>query len=555
MVALTKFISYPLYWAAAIWRRKQLRSFLLGVLIFYILDTYFTWGYVEIILVLIARYGIVIPLMLGQFGLLFWFLSRTKVIETIPGDKGGITFADYYGQDNLVALVKQWVSLLSNPKKLKEIGGTAISGILLTGPPGTGKTYLARALSGDSDAAFIGMAGSDFTAMFMGVGVLKVRGMFNKARRFAREYGACILFIDEIDAIASGRGSVDGDSPVQSGGVFGGMGGLGVMSRLLVELDGVTEIPHRERIQNKLLAWFGYPPVDPGVVLVMAATNRPQVLDSAIVRPGRFDRKISVPLPDRTSRRALIKGFLSPPLKHKKMDIDYLVDITAGSTPALLENAITSEAPRLALAASRKAISMDDIEEALQIEKIGLPQPIGEWDEEQRKQVAIHEAGHVVAMYHLRPHQTIARASIQRRGSALGYVAPVNKTDIYAQPLSRFYDDIKVALAGHIATEQVLGELWTGSAGDFNTIRGRLMALYSLGDLGEFPALPLRYDKPDFSKEVHKHVEKEMKRLTKETKALLVEHRAELDAIIDALLEHDDLNGQEIEEIIKGVGK
>jgi ATP-dependent 26S proteasome regulatory subunit len=196
----------------------------------------------------------------------------------------------------------------------------------------------------------------------------------------------CILFIDEIDAIAGNRGGVQDPrrGPVQgglAGGMFGGMGGLGVMSRLLVEMDGVTEIPMRDRIQNRMLELLQMPPVDPGVLLIMGATNRPDSLDPAIVRPGRFDRKITVPYPDKGSRRAIITGYLGKVKHDPKINLEQLVSSTAGTTPALLENAITSEAARLAIEDGRDRINQADIREALLIERDGLKQPISEWDE------------------------------------------------------------------------------------------------------------------------------------------------------------------------------
>ena len=173
-------------------------------------------------------------------------------------------------------------------------------------------------------------------------------------------------------------------------------------------------------------------------------------------------------------------------------------------------------------------------------------------DPDQQEQIAIHEAGHVIAMHHLRPYQGIARVSIRRRGKALGYVAQLNKTDIYAQPLSRYYDNIKVSLAGHIATELVLGELWTGATGDFNSVRGNLLALHGYGEMGEFPAFPAVIGQPGFSKAVHKKVQKEMDTLTEETLSLLVKHRKQLDAVTKALLQHGNLNGKQIKKIIGG---
>lgn len=546
-------ISLPVWLAMSFWRGKKFRNFVFTVviiswLIIRIVGATLFWGAVS----LIGRYAIMLPFMALQFVAMFWFLSRTKVIESVPGEKGAISFDDYFGNEYLVDLVRNWVKLLTDRTKLDNMGGRAISGILLEGPPGTGKTMLAQALATDGDAAFIGMSGSDFTSMFFGIGVLKVRGMFGKARLWAKEYGSCILFIDEIDAIAASRGGVSGDptqGPVQgglAGGMFGGMGAMGVLSRLLVEMDGITEIPLRDRIQNTVRGWIGVPAIDPGIVLIMGSTNRVQVLDPAIVRPGRFDRTIKVGLPDKGSRRLMFEGYLKK-VKHRKIDVDVLVRVTPGVSPALIASAVTKDAARLAIFDKRSSISQNDILMALQELAVGVPQPISEFDPEQRLVVAIHEAGHACAVYHLmREHAVIGWVSIVRRGGAMGYVSRLETEDRYMVPLARLRNGIIVSLAGHEAVKLVTGEPWTGASSDLNNVRAMIAGL--IAHL-EFGSLQTKMDV--FETVKPKEMDKYMKQNMETTRDFLKEHRKELDALTDALLEKSELEGDEAVAIIE----
>lgn len=490
-----------------------------------------------------------------QFVGLFWFLSRTRVIESVPGEEGAVSFNDYYGSKHLVKLMREWTTLLTIDKsKLDAMGGRSLSGILLIGPPGTGKTMLAQCLSNESHAAFIGMSGSDFQSMFFGIGVLKVRSMFSKARAMAKEWGACILFIDEVDSIASSRGAVVGDQnqPTMGGmggGLFGGMGGLGVLSRLLVEMDGVTEVPLRDRIQNRMLTWLGIQPIDPGVVLVMGSTNRPDVLDPAIMRPGRFDRKIEVTLPDRGDRRALFNGYLKKVKHDGNIDVDYLVRITPGVSQAFIASAVTKDSARLAIFDGRKNIRQSDIELALQEITVGIPQPISELEARQREVLSFHEAGHAVAVYHyMREESRIGWASIVRRGGAMGYVQHVEAEDRYIIPLSRLKKGIMVSLAGHEAVKLAFGEPWTGAASDLNNVRRMIAVL--IAHL-EFGALPRDFDilKAIDQKQIDRYMEDSMAK----ARTFLIAHRAELDAVAQALREKDELQGSEVIEIIERI--
>jgi len=564
--AAVSFVDKFLYWLTSIlsfwfalivsfFRNKVLRLVILNfALISAIVISFTSWQTYFSILETASRFLFGLGFIMVQFIGLFWFLSRTRVLETVPGDKGAISFDDYYGSEHLVKLVREWTSLLTIDKdKLDQMGGRGLSGILLTGPPGTGKTMLAQCLSTDSEAAFIGMSGSDFTSMFFGIGVLKVKGMFSKARRFAKDYGACILFIDEIDAIASSRGAVEGDptaGPVQggmSGGVFGGMGGVGVLSRLLVEMDGITEIPRRDLIQNRMLKWLGIKEIDPGVVLVMGSTNRPAVLDPAITRPGRFDRKIQVMLPDRGSRRSLFKGYLKKIKYDDSIDIDTLVRVTPGVSQALIASAITKDAARLAIFDGREAVSERDIELSLQEITMGIPQPISELDPKQREVLSYHEAGHAIAVYHfMREEANIGWASIVRRGGAMGYVQHFEKEDRYIIPLARLKKGIIVSLAGHEAVKLVFEEAWTGAASDLNNVRFMISSL--IAHL-EFGSLPRDFDLLKTIKS--EQIDNYMKESINKTSAFLQLHRRELDAVALALQDQDELQGDQVVSVIE----
>ncbi len=233
-----------------------------------------------------------VAFMIIQFGSIFWFMSRSKVEMIRPGDPKTLTFDDYKGQDHLLKLVKQWISLLSDREQFQKMGGSFINGLMLYGPPGTGKTLLAKVMAGEAGVAFISMEGSGFRGMFWGMDVLKMIWFIGKARKMAREYGACIAYIDEIDAVGSSRGGVMGGGQGLSGGGAGGMfggGGSGALTRLLYEMDGVGDKTRWERFLAKLYQIFRRPPPPRNWhVLFMGSTNRPDVLDGGINPPWPF---------------------------------------------------------------------------------------------------------------------------------------------------------------------------------------------------------------------------------------------------------------------------
>ena len=506
---------------------------------------------VLVVLSLAFRVVFILFMAIIQFVAIFWFMARSRVEVIRPGDPKQVTFDDYKGQPNLIKMVRQWISLLSDRTKFQKMGGQFINGLLLYGEPGTGKTLLAKAMAGEAGIAFISIEGSGFRAMFWGVDVLKMIAFINRARKLAREYGACIAYIDEIDAVGMSRGGVMGGQ----GGVAMGMGGMmgagtGALTRLLYEMDGINELTRWEKLRAR---WYQFrkkpmPPRD-WHILFMGSTNRPDVLDPALTRPGRFDRTVVVNKPDRGGRREMVKYYLNKIKTDESVDIEAIVSDTAWATPARIMSAITKDAVRLALFDNRERVAQHDIELAFQEQAMGLENPIEEMQEDQRRQVAYHEAGHAVVQYYLRPDERIVRVSIVRRSEALGYVLPVSNYDIYALPLRTFVADILVSMAGHVATKLFLGEYWTGATGDFQNVRGRLSQLAHFGYFG--PPVSLQSGGTDLPNARNEVVEKFWTKLEDQTEQILAKHAAEVHAVAQALLERNDLTGKQCIEVIR----
>jgi len=485
-----------------------------------------------------------------QFVAIFWFMSQTKVEVIRPGDPKQVTFADYKGQPNLLRVVTQWINLLSDRGQFTKMGGRFINGILLYGPPGTGKTLLAKCMAGEAGVAFLSIEGSGFRAMFWGVDVLRMIWFVRKARNLAREYGACIAYIDEIDAVGMSRGGVmggGGQVGMGLGGMFGG--GSGALTRLLYEMDGIGEQTRWEKLAAKIAQLLRRPaPARNWHVLFMGSTNRPDVLDPALVRPGRFDQIIQVDPPDQAGRREIIKYYLDKIQTDDTINVEDIVSDTIRATPATIMSAITKTAVRIAMFNGRSRVSQRDIELAFQEQFLGLENPIEEMEETQRQQIAYHEAGHAVAQYHLMPEERIAHVTIKRRGDALGYVMPVPNFEVYAQPLQRYMRDIMVSMGGHVATKLFLGEYWTGATGDFVAVRANLARLAHYGYFGppvKDPVL-IGLDKVDSAP-----YERIWRELEDQTERLLRAHAAEVEAIAKALLDKGDMSGREVVDIIR----
>ena len=475
-----------------------------------------------------------------QFVAIFWFMSQTRVETIRPEDPKSVTFKDYWGQPNLVALVRQWIGLLADRRDFVKMGGKYINGILLYGPPGTGKTMLAKAMAGEAGIPFISIEGSGFRGMFWGVDVLRMVQFVGRAKKLAREYGACICYIDEIDAVGQSRGGVMGGRGGMGMGMGGMMGGgSGALTRLLYEMDGIEQPTFGDKIRARWHAFIGKEaPKKTWHVLFMGSTNRPEVLDAALLRPGRFDAKIQVDPPDRTGRREIVKGYLSR-IKHKDVDVEAVVEDTPNATPAQIASAIGKDSVRIALSKGRDHVTQNDIDRAIDEQRYGLEQPIEEWDPVQRVQVAYHEAGHAVAQHYAMPDQRIVRVTIVRRGSALGFMHPVDRTEVHAMPIRRIVADVIVAMAGHVAVKLHMGEYWTGAYSDNEAIRGQIRHLYLLGYFG--PPIGTWGDgaMPGWAERFWRVMEEQ-------TETLLREHMPETEAIAQALLKQNTLTNPEV---------
>ncbi len=530
------------------------RFWWLGILLFMVL-----WAVLNPTVMNLALLGLsfvwqlvfAVLFMVVQFGALFWFMGRTRTVVIKPGDPKTVTFDDYWGQPHLVELVKQWISLLADRGDFVEMGGQYINGLMLTGEPGTGKTLLAKAMAGEADIAFMSVEGSGFRGMFWGMDTLKMMGFVRKARKLAREYGACIAYIDEIDAVAMSRSGVQGAQQAVGGMMGGGMMMNGALTRLLYEMDGIAELGRADRWKAKIYAMLGKPPPARNWhVLFMGSTNRPDVLDPALLRPGRFDQVIQVDRPDRTGRRAIVEGYLAK-IKHdpKQIDVEAIVADTPRATPAQVMAAITKDSVRHALFEGRNFVIQEDVDQAIQEQIVGMANPVREMDPLQKRQIAYHEAGHAVLQHYMMPDQRISRVSIVRRSKGiLGYVLPVDTVEIYGQPLRRIVADIMVALGGHICVKLFMGEFWTGATSDFQNARMQLRQLAMLGFFGP-PVSELYADVKElrFSDE---RVENVWKQLEEQVERTLYQHADEVEAVVEALMERDELSNTEVLEIM-----
>ncbi len=364
-----------------------------------------------------------------QFGFLFWFLSRPRKYTVTPDDPQiGMSFADYRGQPDLLDHAKSTVSILRGVREFELRGGEMPRGMLLAGAPGTGKTFLAAVIAAEAELPFIYIDASSIRGMFWGMTEMMIMKLFRDARGLGRKYapsgqrGACIIFMDEIDSIGMNRG---GQSNGNGGMMMGGMmmgGGQG-LNTLLNQMDSLANLVE-DRWRYKILRWFGIvrgPVEDKPLVFVIGATNRPEVLDPALVRPGRLDRMIVVHEPDADGRRDIIAHYLSKKQHDPEIPMELLLTDSMGWTPIMIKT-IINEALIKAHEEHREFLNYKDWLDAADERTMGLKQPIRSWNLTDRRETAYHEAGHAVAARYLRPSYRISKATIIRRGHALGYV-------------------------------------------------------------------------------------------------------------------------------------
>ena len=485
----------------------------------------------------------ILPLLIFGF-FIFFMLSRmngggnNKAFEFGRSKaklEGGVKvrFDDVAGCDEEKEEMQELIEYLKNPKKFAKMGARIPKGVLLVGSPGTGKTLLAKAVAGEAEVPFYSISGSDFVEMFVGVGASRVRDMFKKAQATA----PCIIFIDEIDAVGRQRGT--------------GLGGghderEQTLNQLLVEMDGITD--------------------NSGVVIV-AATNRPDVLDPALLRPGRFDRQITVSLPDRRGRTAILKVHARNKKLDASVDLEALANRTPGFSGADLEN-VLNEAAILAVRENVEVISMHHLDEAID-RVIGGPAKKSKiYSDREKRLVAYHEVGHTIIGLKLESSDMVQKVTIIPRGQAGGYNLMTPREEKFMLTKTDLQAKITGLLGGRVAEDIVFNEISTGASQDIERatkIAREMVMSYGMSDLG-----PIQYEhsggnvflgrdysnSSNYSGQIAFEIDKEVRRIIDEcydhAKRLIQENRPLMDQLVDALLENETLTAENIQNIVEG---
>ncbi|GCE26042.1 ATPase [Dictyobacter alpinus] len=489
-----------------------------------------------------------------QFVALFWFLARPRLYWVMPGETG-ITFDDYKGNPEVLESARRIVSLLRGVKEFQEMGGNPVRGLLLSGPPGTGKSYLAQCMSTEAGVPFAYASAASFKAMFMGIDVLMISNLYRKARRLAREYGGCVIFMDEVDAIGGSRGNNGGMGMGMMGGMMGG--GSGGLNQLLMEMDPPNiETGWFKKILRTLGLYHGRAQHQP--VLTVGATNTPEALDRALLRPGRFDRQINVAPPTDKYRPEVIEYYLKKVMHEEDISIAALSARFVSYTPVAIKH-IINEATIIAHFNGRKKITYKDLTEAQDVHEFGLRQ-ISELTEIERRRLAYHEAGHIVASYYLMDRYFPAYVTIHMRGDVEGaaaFAAPRPKETIVTRNREDVLARIQVCLASRAAEELFLNTRLNGVTGDFKTatqeaafyigaygMDDTITSFLAFSDAGgaAMNAIPKLADR----------VEALLQSQLNAVKQLFIEHSEAMIAVAEALIDRDELVAEEIKELIDG---
>jgi ATP-dependent Zn protease len=453
----------------------------------------------------VIQFVVIILAFIFQFVVFFWIGSRSRMYTIWPGQEG-VGFKDYRGQPELLEQAQQIVLLLRGVKAFEGAGGEPLNGLLLEGPPGTGKTWLAQAISTEAGVPFFFVDASSLQGTFVGLDSIKVSRLYGKARRAARDFGAAVVFMDEIDSIGSrgGVSRVGGQDDGRPGGMGGMMGGagMGLLSTMLIEMSGFSlEHGWRARLRT---AWYRrvlrrQPPRPHKRVLTIGATNRIEALDPALLRPGRFDKKIRVDAPDLEGRRDIFQYYLSKMSHDETMEPLVLAADTPNYTPADIKY-LLNEALRYALFDGRRYMTYRDFQLAQPEHEMGLRSPIKGMTREAKLRVAYHEAGHAVAVRLFQPHHRISRITIVRQGRAYGHVThyPARESFTGMMTKDQWIDRLRVAVAGKAAEIEFQGlqNQTLGVGGDFYTIRNLLLQMGMAGMLGPLGATARPYQVP-----------------------------------------------------------
>ncbi|MBP3381745.1 MAG: ATP-dependent zinc metalloprotease FtsH [Clostridia bacterium] len=487
-------------------------------------------------------------LMMGISLLALWLIMRRSMgdgskmfsfgktrLKTLADTKRKTTFADVAGADEEKEELREIVDFLKAPKKYQELGARVPKGVLLVGPPGTGKTLLARAVAGEANVPFFSISGSDFVEMYVGVGASRVRDMFEQAKKNA----PCITFIDEIDAVGRQRGA--------------GLGGghderEQTLNQLLVEMDG-----------------FG---ANEGIILI-AATNRPDVLDRALMRPGRFDRQIVVGYPDVKGREEILRVHAKGKPLAPDVELATVAKSTAGFTGADLEN-LLNEAALLAARKSRHSITMEEIEEATVKVVVGTEKKSRKQTQEERKLTAYHEAGHAVVTYFCPTQDPVHQVSIVPRGMAGGFTMSLPENDRSYRSRNEMLEDLQVLLGGRVAEALTLADISTGASNDIE--RATDLARSMVTKYGMSDALgPIAFGASDsdeiflgrdfghtrnYSEEIAARIDKEIEKIITDayakTREKLTRHLDKLEEVAAYLLEHEKMDGDAFKALMEG---
>jgi cell division protease FtsH len=457
--------------------------------------------------------------------------SRAKRMSV---DAPKITFRDVAGADEAVQELHEIKEFLENPKKFQALGARIPKGVLLYGPPGTGKTLLARAVAGEAGVPFFSISGSDFVEMFVGVGASRVRDLFEQAK----QNSPCIIFMDEIDAVGRHRGA--------------GMGGghderEQTLNQLLVEMDGF------EMKDN---------------IILIAATNRPDILDPALLRPGRFDRQIVVDRPDRKGRKQILEVHTRGKPLSKDIDLDALAGQTPGFTGADLANLI-NESALLTARSNKREITMRELEEGIMRVIAGPEKKSRVMSEKERLVTAYHELGHAIVGHVLPNCDPVHKISIISRGQALGYTISLPTEDKFLTTRAELTDTMAMTLGGRAAEEIIFGDITTGASNDLEKVTEtakQMVMRYGMSErLGprvfghdrSQPFLGREFSsEPDYSDEIAREIDDEIRRVVEEAhqtaKDILTEHREAMDRISKILLERETIDSEQFEQLLAG---
>jgi cell division protease FtsH len=550
----------------------------------------------------ILQIVMILLIAVGQFVAIFWFLSRGGV-EVIMPDDIETRFSDVKGQDSVLDRVKENMVFLEDPESIEK-GGYVPGGILLWGPPGTGKTLMAQAVAGETGKPFVSVEPSAFINMFLGVGVLKVRGLYRKLRKLATRYGGVLVFFDEADSLGSRGGAVatgiersvspytvdracNGTAylsptarnaifadhvaasadPIKDGIIVGGMGGggFGTLQALLSEMSGLSK---PRGIMNRIRRWLGMKPTPPPKyrILHIFATNMPEALDPAMRRPGRIDREYKVSYPQKEGRKATYDYYLAKISHELTSDqVDQLATISPYFSGAMIKD-IVNEALVIAIRDGREVVTYEDVIKAKQLKQFGLPDD-HEYIERERHSVAVHEACHAVVAYRLRKHAVIDLATIERRGDVGGFVSSIPPEDRFVDWRSEHDADLMTSLAS-LAGERLFfdGDNSAGVGGDMRNATtlaalmegywamGSSIVSHSVTKAGLRGAQPLETgaDRNMWDGEFGKRVEVKLRQLYEETWQLLEANRGHVLAVAHALETAKTITGDDVAAIIEG---